>query len=421
MTFRVAVIGGGTGGLCLAQGLHRAGVEVAVYERSPTRTERLQGYRVHINPDGARALHDCLPPETWRAFLDTTGGSSANGFAFLTEQLEPLLVLDGPAEPPGPLDAHHSVSRITLHQVLSAGIEPIIQYGKVFERYERSADGEITVHFADGGTARADLLIGADGANSRVRRQFLPHAERVDVGLRGVVGKLPLTPANRAWLPEFLLSRANVVTAARDHGMFLAPHELDGDRHAGIGGNDETYVADAALFDNTSSYLMWAFATKDRGLGGLDAAGLRAEAGRLIGGWHPLLRRLVADTDPAVVSLMTLRTSTPVDPWPTTNITLLGDAIHSMTPFRGIGANTALRDANLLRQNIIAAHRGERGLLTALGDYERRMLDYGFQAVRESLGAAGQFVSASRLRRLMFRSVLRTAAVLPPLKRRFAN
>lgn len=417
MGIRVAIVGGGTGGLCLAQGLVRAGMEVAVYERSASRTERLQGYRVRIDPDGARALHACLPPEVWQAFLDTTG-RGGGGFAFLTEQLESLLLLEEPIERPAPEAADHSVSRITLHQVLSTGLDGIIQHGKEFQRYERAANGELTLRFADGGTARAELLIGADGASSRVRRQFLPHAQRVAIGVHGIAGKLPLTPETRSWLPPRLVAGANLVTAARDHGMFLAPHELDGEQV-----NDETYAADSALFDNTTSYLMWALATKAPGLSELDGDGaaLRGRAGELIGDWHPLLRRMVAETDPVVVSLLPIRTSVPVDPWPTTNITLLGDAIHSMTPFRGVGANVALRDAELLCRNLIAAHRGDRPLLDAIGDYERQMLDYGFRAVRESLRAANQFVSESRLGRRVFRTVLRTASAVPPLKRMMAR
>src|SRR5947208_1276929 len=88
----VAVIGGGTGGLTLAHGLHKAGVSVSVYERSHTRTERLQGYRVHINPDGSRALHECLPPAQWAAFLATTGGTGGD-FGFVTEQLKEIMVV----------------------------------------------------------------------------------------------------------------------------------------------------------------------------------------------------------------------------------------------------------------------------------------------------------------------------------------
>ena len=57
----VLIIGAGTGGLCLAHGLKRAGIGVAVYERDRTRTDGLQGYRVGIDSDGSRALHACLP------------------------------------------------------------------------------------------------------------------------------------------------------------------------------------------------------------------------------------------------------------------------------------------------------------------------------------------------------------------------
>src|SRR5256885_5511239 len=99
----VAIIGGGPGGLCLAQALHRAGVGVAVYERSRTRTERLQGYRVHINPHGAAALHECLPPELWQAFVET-GGTSGGNFGFVTEQLDELLFLDEETVSRGTLD-----------------------------------------------------------------------------------------------------------------------------------------------------------------------------------------------------------------------------------------------------------------------------------------------------------------------------
>ena len=57
---KVIVIGGGIGGLALTQGLRRRGVDVALYERDRTRTDRLQGYRLHLDPTGDRALRECL-------------------------------------------------------------------------------------------------------------------------------------------------------------------------------------------------------------------------------------------------------------------------------------------------------------------------------------------------------------------------
>ena len=59
--FHVAIIGGGMGGLCLANGLKKAGISVAVYERDQSPESRTQGYRIHIDPQGSTALHECLP------------------------------------------------------------------------------------------------------------------------------------------------------------------------------------------------------------------------------------------------------------------------------------------------------------------------------------------------------------------------
>ena len=67
----VLIIGAGTGGLCLAHGLRRAGINVAVYERHRDRSDGLLGYRVGIGPTGSRALRECLPPELFATFLAT--------------------------------------------------------------------------------------------------------------------------------------------------------------------------------------------------------------------------------------------------------------------------------------------------------------------------------------------------------------
>jgi len=89
----VLVIGGGIGGLALAQGLKKSGVSVAVYERDRTRTDRVQGYRVHINPAGSVALHECLPDRLFDAFARTCGKPSA-GIRFVTEQMKLLISFD---------------------------------------------------------------------------------------------------------------------------------------------------------------------------------------------------------------------------------------------------------------------------------------------------------------------------------------
>jgi 2-polyprenyl-6-methoxyphenol hydroxylase-like FAD-dependent oxidoreductase len=196
----VVIIGGGIGGLALAQGLKKSGVGVAVYERDRTRTDRVQGYRVHINPTGSMALHECLPAPLFDAFARTCG-KPTEGIRFVTERMNVLLSLDIADAPErfggDGIAVHRSVSRITLRQVLLSGLDNVVQFGKAFVRYEELPIGRIRAHFEDGSTAEGDVLVAADGGGSRVRRQYLPHAERIETGVIGIAARsfLMTTPA----------------------------------------------------------------------------------------------------------------------------------------------------------------------------------------------------------------------------------
>jgi 2-polyprenyl-6-methoxyphenol hydroxylase-like FAD-dependent oxidoreductase len=415
----ILVIGGGIGGLCLAHGLRRSGVSVAVYERTRARTDWLQGYRIHISPHGARALQACLPPQQWDAFTATAGKPSA-GFAFLTEQLRDLLFLPRDliaGQEPSPAGSHHSVSRITLRQVLLAGLDDVVHLGKEFTRYEPAPGGRVTAFFADGTSATGDVLVGADGANSRVRQQYLPDAHRIDTGVVAVAGKLPLNGQTRAWLPERLSGSINNIMPPAGSFMFTAVWEGDRRRLA---------VTDPAaprglLFDNTQDYVFWAYAAKRSAYPAEpsgDGTRLADMVQAMIGGWHPALLRLAGESDPATVNPVVIRSMAPVPPWPPSRITLLGDAIHNMTPMAGMGANTALRDASLLRDKLARARPGSP--VTAIGEYEAAMRDYGFAAVRLSLRNAQQ-ATGGRLGRTAFRAMLQATSTLPPLKRQFAR
>jgi 2-polyprenyl-6-methoxyphenol hydroxylase-like FAD-dependent oxidoreductase len=413
MTPHVLIIGAGIGGLCLAQGLRRAGIPVTVFERNRTRVDWLQGYRIHINPHGSRALHRSLEPAAWQQFVDTVSREDG-GFAFLTEQLDTLLEIDSELVNHGrtdPAERHHGVSRITLRHVLLSGLDDVIEFDRTFERYKVTPDGRVVAHFADGSSAVGDLLVGADGANSRVRRQLLPHAERIDTGVVAVAGKLRLTDPVRAELPAALTTRANSVLPRRVGSLFTAVWH--GDRQpVSVGAPDGGF-----LFDNTADYTFWGYADAARrfpDLDGYPGEDLQRLVLDKIRGWSPHLRTLVAKSDPATVNAIAIRSATPVEPWPTGPVTLLGDAIHNMTPMAGIGANTALRDADLLSSRL--AEGG--ALLPAVHGYERQMLDYGFAAVKQSLRNARQAGSANPVARTAFRGVLRLAEAVPAIKRR---
>jgi 2-polyprenyl-6-methoxyphenol hydroxylase-like FAD-dependent oxidoreductase len=429
-SFRVGIVGGGIAGLTLAQGLKKAGIAVSVFERDRTRSDRLQGYRVHISPAGSRALHDCLPPALFDAFVATCG-RSGGAFTFFDDQLRELLRIDSP---PGsdPASSHHSVSRITLRQVLLSGLDDVVQFDKIFRHYEADGDG-VVAYFTDGTSARCDVLVGADGGNSRVRRQLLPHAARRDTGVRGIAGKVVLTAATRARIAPALLRGAALMMAPQRISFFLAPQEFGAARAPleggiadgvaqGVGGNDASR-AHGVLFDNTQDYIMWAMGGRPETLGFTRPAETLGgdELQRLALGaaadWARAYRDLIRLADPATVSLLKIHTSDPVAPWPSARITVMGDAIHAMTPYKGIGANVALRDAGLLYRQLIAAQRGELPLLQAIGAYEAAMRDYGFAAVRDSLHAMEQAVGPRGWGFAIAKAGMRALNALPPVKR----
>lgn len=431
---RVIVIGAGTGGLCLAHGLKRAGIDVAVYERDRTRTDGLQGYRVGIDPDGSRALYASLPPELYDTFVATCA-RAPKYFNMLTEQFKEVLSL--PVDPGhGPVESEKSVSRMTLRQVLLTGLEDVVHFDKTFSRFEQHADGTVTAFFEDGTSATGDVLVAADGSSSRVRRQYLPQAKLVDSGILAIAGKLPLTEETKALLPPKVFEGISMVFAPKGYSCILHVMEFKWDRDGalkgGIGGSDADLLAHwpGLLYDNTRDYINWGFSASARrfpaNLMSMQGPELVRLAEEMTSDWHPNLRKLIALGDLTTCFPINIRTSVPIPAWPTTNVTLLGDAIHTMTPGRGVGANTALRDAVLLCRKLTAARDEKRPLLQAIREYESRMIEYGFDAViksRAQMDGNGAIHKPVIGRAVLagMRTSMRVVNHTPPLKRRMAE
>ena len=382
---RVAIAGGGLGGLCLAQGLLRAGIDVTVYERDLSLLSRRQGYRLHIDARAGVALRDCLPPDLLELFLATCG-EGGRRFTVLSSRLRVLREIHG--DPDSDLYAPQSLSapvnRQTVREVLSAGLEDRIVFGRELIRYERAESGPRLI-FADGTHADADLLVGADGVNSAVRRQYLPNAQVSDTGVRGVYGRTPLGEAARKSLPPAFWTGFTAVVGGRV-GMAcgLVRFRQRPDEAAAS-------IAPWARLSPAGDYLMWALTAQGREFGvsdswfaSADAAALHALATRTVRGWHSNLRALVALAEIDETFLVRIRTSSPVAAWEPSRVTLLGDAIHAMSPARGSGANTALRDAGVLCRTLTQAVASGDSVTNAVGAYEAQMRDYGFAEVEAS-------------------------------------
>ncbi len=278
-----------------------------------------------------------------------------------------------------------AVDRLTLRQILLAGLDNIVHFNKAFVRYEQQEDGRVYAYFTDGTRASGDVLVAADGVGSRIREQFLPHAEVIETDLRWLGGKTLITEEIIRLLPEPMHEMFATVSGSHPSMMLgcvwfrKPPNEA------------AAQFWPSLSFQHTDDYLMWGmlgsrekFPIPDEELQAMDSADLQRTAVELTHDWYPPLSPLTQQADPEESFFLTMRRSVPIEHWQTGNITLLGDAIHVM-PANGSGANSALRDASQLSCSLIAVASQGTPLQQALHDYEIEMLRVGFGAIRTSL------------------------------------
>ncbi|HEY4340685.1 MAG TPA: FAD-dependent monooxygenase [Steroidobacteraceae bacterium] len=362
-----------------------------------------------------------MPSSVYDLFV-ATSARTPRYFNLLTEHLSELLCLEVEGEAAG-ADGEKNVIRKTLRQVLLTGLEEQVFFGKKFVRYEQDPNGCITVHFEDGTTATGEVLVGADGAGSRVRGQRLPQARHEDTGIVSVGGKLAMTAQSRALLSEKMFKGMSMIMAPKGFGAIIHSLEFAPNR------SNVEFMARWPAFadsiaDDSIGWGLWAarqnFAEDPTHLGADDLLRL---AQRLTHTWHPNFRRLIQLTDPATVQSINIRTSVPLQPWPSSEVTLLGDAVHTMTPGRGAGANTALRDAAWLCKNLVEVQQGRMPIIPAIRRYEAEILRYSSEAViasRAQMNANDGIHKPiiGRLQLAAIRAIMRCINALPPLKRR---
>ena len=154
-------------------------------------------------------------------------------------------------------------------------------------------------------------------------------------------------------------------------------------------------LAPEVTLPDIGDYVRWAMILPPNGslqdLTAQDAVLSRME------GWHPQLHALIEQADPDNSTLLSIRVVKPGERWASGPVTLLGDAIHATSPTGGNGANTALRDADLLCRCLIQADEGRQDLLGAVDAYERQMFEYGAEAVRSSLEKLPAFAPEAKL------------------------
>jgi 5-methylphenazine-1-carboxylate 1-monooxygenase len=361
---RVVVVGAGLGGLTLAHGLRRAGIDVVVYEREAA-SGRPQGVSLHVDDRGASALRACLPPAHVAMVEATTGGprtqtltlSDVDGELVVTGT-RPSDGVEGRARP------GRQVHRPLLRAVLLTELDGVVRFGAEFTQFEQRADGRVRVCFADGRTDTADVLVGADGIGSAVRGRYLPDVRVVDTERRMIMGATPLRAVLGTGLPDLIGDNA---AGAHVRGTMMAMGVLRFSESPAAARRQWLPALRRSAVDAIEDYVMWALpSTRER----LGSAAAWRKAGELAVDLPSALRSVVAQAWPEVTVALRIGMIPPVPAWPAGPVTVIGDAIH-LAP--GFGGNLAMQDARHLCEALVEAYVGRLDLLDAIGTYEDTM------------------------------------------------
>lgn len=339
MTTPVTIIGAGLGGLTLARVLHVHGIPATVYEAEPAPDSRRQGGLLDIHPhNGQAALEAAGLIEEFRKLI--LPGREA--YRIMDQAGNVLLDLPdvGTGERP-------EVPRGALRQILLDSLPAgTVRWGHKVTAVKTLGDGRHQVSFADDTTVVADLLVGADGAWSRMR----PLLSKATPEYFGVCSVETFLFDAETHHPDSAkaVGAGSLFALAPGRGLLA---------HREGGGTLHTYVQLKKPQD-------W-FTDLDT----TDAAAFTARVMQEFDGWAPALTALITDSDtpPVLRPIFTLPAGHRWERVP--GVTLLGDAAHLRAP-NGEGANLAMLDGAELGR-ALAAHPDD--VETALAAHEQAM------------------------------------------------
>ncbi|KAK2741489.1 hypothetical protein FQN57_005622 [Myotisia sp. PD_48] len=374
---KIAIIGAGPAGLTLARLLQYNGISCIVHEREPNLKSRDQGGTLDLHPDGGLlALKEAGLYDEFLKYARPEGEVLKiylpNGDLIMDE--------GNNADQARPKEMHGrpEIDRINLRTMLLESLSPeSIKWGRKLQKVERvqDQDGNVTydLHFNDGVDRGINLLVGADGAWSKVRPLITPsqpyysgiagydvritNADEREPGLAKRCGHgmcLTLGP-NKG-----ILSQKNGDGTIRTYGFMRAPESWE--EESGLNFKSPETALPEFIKQN---YNDWAQDAKDN--------------------------VLKADLETAIPRKMWML---PVGlRWESQpNVTVLGDAAHLMTPFAGVGVNVAMQDALVLGRNIIKLrNEGVKSFASAVSDYETEMFDRAEKYATQTMMYLGLF------------------------------
>lgn len=389
---RIAIIGAGLSGLAVANGLLKdpsGRFDVQVYERDTIAFDSERGgYQVRISSNGLGALKTIADEELWKSLREVWEGDDAKAPALVDPSTFNVHLRLGDLKL---YPKSRPVSRLLLRHAL---LRPLLATKRVhlshkFENFTLEQDGGVQLHFADQDSQSADILIAADGSGSQVNRQVgLNNKTKLKdwilVQSRGIIDK-----ATRDKLPKSLLESGAVMTMggkgmsgyASVYATVPEPDAKD---------KEEYNLFWSAVVPTAQGEQLLEKADHDpKKIVPLFADYLQDELG--YGEILPFIVRSAVDLPRTGVVSSSVK---PKDDWrqgidKNARIVLLGDALHPMTPGRGMGANQALTDAGNLVKLLTAATFEEelpsdKELADLVREFDAEMYPRAFKMVKAS-------------------------------------
>ena len=221
----------------------------------------------------------------------------------------------------------------------------------------------------------------------------------MDAGLRAIYGRVPLEQALSV-VPKNI--REDVFSIAVDsRKVFLGMGPMIFPTRPELASQE---LVPQAKLPKQDDYIVCIvggrferFGPDEHSLHKATSADLQKRAVEMLSDWPSVASAIPAHGDPQSFFYVEMYSSVPCELKSATNVTLLGDAVHSMTPTLGRGANVAMRDAALLGRLITSSQSGRDNIASALNAYEREMTTNGFDVVRKAASMGQRLVAQNPL------------------------